>query len=212
MKKQPQSPFNRTWLSKPVIPVFWQLGPEQELLAHASLMFLQGGELAELPQMLERLKRGPTANIPVMLHIDLLAGLTSDEAGLRYLAELRHPASHNAANAAGIDGISTVRSHLVAAARRMGLASILLLFLQDGRSIERGLHIIEQSKPDMVELVPGVAALETSRQFESVNVPRIAGGLIRTVDLVHKLTSRGCAAVSTSDPKLWELNRPNPRA
>jgi glycerol uptake operon antiterminator len=207
MKKPPQSPFKRTWLSKPVIPVFWQLGPEQELLAHASLMFLQGGELAELPRMLERLKQGPTAHIPVMLHIDLLAGLTSDDAGLRYLAELRCPA-----NGAGIDGIITVRSHLVAAARRMGLASILLLFLQDGRSIERGLHIIEQSKPDMVELVPGVAALETSRQFENVTIPRIAGGLIRTVDLVHKLTSRGCAAVSTSDPKLWELNRPGPRA
>ncbi|GMV97057.1 MAG: glycerol-3-phosphate responsive antiterminator [Phycisphaerae bacterium] len=190
-----QTPVSQ-WLSKPVIPVFWHFEGREPLLAQASLLFLQGGELSELPPMLERLRSGPAADKPVMLHIDLLAGLTSDEAGLRYLAGLK-----------GIDGIITVRGHLVGAARRLGLASILLLFLQDGRSVERGLHVIQQSKPDMVELVPGVAALETAAQFRAVAVPRIAGGLVRSPDLVRRLLDGGCAAVSSSDARLWELNR-----
>jgi len=196
MKKQTRSPFVRSWLRKPVIPVFWQLEAGEDLLADASILFLQGGELAELPTMLERLRRGPTANIPVMLHIDLLAGLSSDEAGVRYIAGFE-----------GIHGIITVRSHVVSLARRHGLASILLLFLQDGRSIDRGLHLIEQSKPDMVELVPGVAALETAAQFEKVPVPRIAGGLVRTSALIHRLMDCGHAAVSTSNAELWAMNR-----
>lgn len=185
----------RAWLSRPVIPVFWELGPEAAHLPHASLLFLQGGELVELPRMLARLRGGPTAHLPVMLHIDLLAGLTSDEAGLRYLADL-----------GGVDGIITVRAHMVAAARRLGLAAILLLFLQDGRSVERGLHLIEQSRPDLVELVPGVAALELADEFARVSVPRIAGGLVRTPELVHRLLASGCAAVSTSAPDLWGMN------
>lgn len=197
MGKQPVSPRTlQTWLTKPVIPVFWQAGPDDHLLADASILFLQGGELVELEATLIRLRQGPTANTPIMLHIDLLAGLTSDEAGLRYLASLK-----------GIDGIITVRAHMVTQARRFGLASILLLFLQDGRSVERGLHVIEQSKPDMVELVPGAAALEVAGQFERIAAPRIAGGLVRTPVLVRRLIDSGCAAVSTSDSRLWDLNR-----
>jgi len=196
MKKQASPSAVRTWLSKPVIPVFWDAPPDEAPLARASLLFLQGGELSELPDRLRQLRCGPAAHVPVVLHIDLLAGLSSDEAGLRYLAGL-----------GGIQGIITVRSHLVAPARRLGLASILLLFLPDGRSVDRALHVIEQSRPDMVELVPGVAALETADQFPQVPVPRIAGGLIRTPELVRRLLESGCAAVSSSNARLWELNR-----
>ncbi len=199
MKKQAHTGSVRPWLRKPVIPVIWQTEGAEALLADASLLFLQGGELVELPSMIQQLKRGATAHIPIVLHIDLLSGLTSDEAGLRYLAEL-----------GGVDGIITVRSHLIGPARKLGLASILLLFLQDGRAVERGLHVIEQSRPDMVELVPGVAALETAAQFRNIAVPRIAGGLVRTADLVKRLMDSGCDAVSTSNAELWQLNRSRP--
>ncbi len=186
------------WLKRPVIPVFWDLAAGSEsLIARASLMFLQGGELPELAHRLAGLRRGPLSKLPLMLHIDLLQGLASDEAGVRYVANL-----------GGVDGIITVRAHMVQVARKYGLASILLLFLQDGRSIERGLHLIEQSKPDIVELVPGVAALETANDFRSLNVPLIAGGLVRRAELVDALLKGGCRSVSSSDPAMWKLNTP----
>ena len=125
-----------------------------------------------------------------------LGGLSSDEAGLRYLATLGR-----------IEGVITVRSHVASAARKLGFASILLLFLQDGRSVERGLHIVEQSRPDIIELVPGVAALETARQFEGLSIPRIAGGLVRTPSLVNQILGAGFNAVSSSQADLWPLNR-----
>lgn len=199
MKKSTRSQDIRKWLTRPIIPVVAQTAADAALVAEASLVFLQGCELAELSRILDWFKSGPAARLPIVLHIDLLAGLTSDEAGLRYLASLGR-----------VDGIITVRPHMVAAARKQGLASILLLFLQDGRAVDRGLHIIEQSQPDIVELVPGAAALEIAPQFANVPMPRIAGGLIRTADLARRLLESGCDAVSTSTADLWQLNRTAP--
>lgn len=196
MKKTTRSRDIRGWLAKPVIPVVSQTNADAALVAEASLVFLQGCELADLSRILDWFKSGPAARLPIMLHIDLLAGLTSDEAGLRYLAGLGR-----------VDGIITVRPHMVAAARKQGLASILLIFLQDGRAVDRGLHIIEQSQPDIIELVPGAAALEIAPAFANVPMPRIAGGLIRTADLVRRLLDSGCNAISTSTADLWHLNR-----
>ncbi len=187
-------PSVASWFTRPVIPVLWQ-GPRQEDLANASLVFLQGCELADLPTLLSEFSTPALARLPVLVHIDLLAGLASDEAGLRHLSTLKR-----------ITGIITVRPHIIAAARRMGFASVLLLFLQDGRAVERGLHVAEQTRPDAIELVPGVAALEMAREFSQLSIPRIAGGLIRTPELAQQLLASGYSAVSTSDPALWAMN------
>jgi len=196
MKKPTRSQSIETWLTRPIIPVVPHIVAEEDLRAGASLIFLQGCELADLTGTLDWLKGGARRDIPVAVHIDLLSGLASDEAGLRYLAGLRK-----------IDGIITVRPHLVAAARRLGLAAILLVFLQDSRAVERGLHITEQARPDAIELVPGVAALEMAREFDRVSVPRIAGGLVRTAELARRLIGAGYNAVSTSNAALWQLNQ-----
>lgn len=196
MRRQAHSQSVDRWLTKPIIPVLPHAVAEEDLLGQASLIFLQGCELGELVGMLDWLKSGPRAEIPVALHIDLLSGLTSDEAGLRYLAGLKK-----------VDAIITVRPHLIASARKLGLATILLLFLQDSRAVERGLHIIDTSRPDAIELVPGVAAMEMAREFAQVPVPRIAGGLVRTAELARRLIESGCRAVSTSNTSLWQLNQ-----
>lgn len=197
MKKNPAHPHVSDWLSQPIIPVVAQVSGDRELLGRASLIFLQGGEISDLGTTLDWLKSGPCATVPVLLHIDLLAGLSSDEAGLRYLAGMNR-----------LQGIITVRSHLVTAARRLGMAAILRLFLQDGRSVERGLHLIEQARPDVIELIPGVAAMETADRFARVTIPRIAGGLIRTADTARRIIASGCRAISTSNAELWQLNSP----
>ncbi len=187
------------YLTRPVIPYVTD-GVEHhvELLARSSIIFIGGGELAELPLLLKRLGEPPLAERPVLLHIDLLNGLSNDESGLRYIA------THER-----IDGIITVRHHLAPLARRLGLMSVVRLFLQDGRAVERGLGVIEKSKPDAVEILPGVAALEVADRFRDLPIPVIAGGLIRTPDIVHRILASGCSSVSTTNAKLWEMNLPD---
>ena len=184
-------------LSKPVIPYLTEgISKAPQDLAAASILFVSGGELAELPGLMQSLRREPFASIPVLLHIDLVNGLANDESGLRYVATLDR-----------IDGIITVRPHLAPVARKMGLLSIIRLFLQDGRAVERGLQVIERSQPDAVELLPGVAFLEVAERFVNLPLPCIAGGLIRTPQRVKQIIAAGCKAVSTTNVALWGMNR-----
>jgi glycerol uptake operon antiterminator len=187
----------QTHLTKPVIPYLTErLTRDPGDLAAANVLFVGGGELADLPAQLKALSREPLARLPVFLHIDLVEGLASDDAGLRYVATLDR-----------LDGIITVRPHLATLARKLGLKSILRLFLQDGRAVDRGLQVIERSQPDAIELLPGVAFLEVSARFCDLDLPVIAGGLIRAPETVHKILAAGANAVSTTNRSLWAMNR-----
>jgi glycerol uptake operon antiterminator len=197
VRKQAENRGISASLTRPIIPYLAEgAAGNFELLSAASLIMIGGGELAELPQLLERLSQPPLGRIAVLLHIDLVNGLSNDESGLRYVATLPR-----------LDGIVTTRHHLAPAARKLGLMSVVRLFLQDGRAVERGLQVIEKSKPDAVEVLPGVAFLQVPERFAKLPIPCIAGGLIRTPEIVKQILAAGCRAVSTSNVKLWELNR-----
>jgi glycerol uptake operon antiterminator len=186
------------YLTRPVIPYVTELAEANvPLVASASIIFIGGGELADLPALLEKLGRAPLAERPVLLHIDLLSGLANDEAGVRYVATFER-----------VDGIITVRHHLAPLARKLGLMSVVRLFLQDGRAVDRGLSVIEKSRPDAVELLPGVAVPQVAERFRDLSIPFIAGGLVRTPETVREILATGCKAVSTTNVKLWEMNAP----
>lgn len=186
------------YLTRPVIPYVTELADDTiPLIASASIIFIGGGELAGLPTLLEQLSKPPLAERPVLLHIDLLSGLANDEAGVRYVATFPR-----------LDGIITVRHHLAPLARKLGLMSVVRLFLQDGRAVDRGLSVIEKSRPDAVELLPGVAVVQVADRFRDLSIPFIAGGLVRTPETVKEILATGCKAVSTTNAKLWAMNAP----
>ena len=182
---------------KPIIPYLTEgVDRNGEIVAAASILMIGGGELAELPALLAKLQRPPFDKLPVLLHIDLVNGLANDESGLRYVATLD-----------GVDGVVTTRHHLAPLARKLGLMSVVRLFLQDGRAVERGLGVIEKSKPDAVEVLPGVAFLQVAERFNHLPIPCIAGGLIRSAEVVQQILAGGCKAISTSNVEWWKLNR-----
>jgi glycerol uptake operon antiterminator len=186
-------------LTKPVIPYLTDdVAARAADVGGASLLFLGGVELADLPRHLAALSRGPLARLPLLLHMDLVNGLANDDSGLQYLATLDR-----------VDGVVTVRQHLAPLARKLGLLSVVRLFLQDGRAVERGLQVIDRSQPDAVELLPGVAFLEVADRFRNLPTPCIAGGLIRTPAVVDRIVAAGCRAVSTTNAALWSMNRPS---
>jgi glycerol uptake operon antiterminator len=194
--KHPDNPLARH-LTKPIIPYLTEgIGQHEADIAAASLIMIGGGELAELPALLAKLQRPPFDRLPILLHIDLVNGLANDESGLKYVATLD-----------GVDGIITVRHHLAPLARKLGLMSVVRLFLQDGRAVERGLSVIDRSKPDAVEVLPGVAFLQVADRFLNLPIPCISGGLIRSPEVVNQIRAAGCRAISTSNTELWRLNR-----
>jgi len=182
-------------LRQPVIPVIWDLGRHADLIARASTTFLQGGPLAEFERILERFHAPELAGVALFAHIDLIAGLENSEAGLEYLATLGRLA-----------GIVTVHHHLAKPARRLGLLSIVRLFVSDSRAVERGLAVAGKSHADAIEILPAVAAVKVAADLNQCPLPRIAGGLCRTEADVREALASGCRAVTSTRPALWQLN------
>jgi glycerol uptake operon antiterminator len=189
-RKSIDSCFNRQ-----VIPVVWNPGANRELIARAGTVFVQGGTLADFTSCLEAFSEPSLESLPLFVHIDLLAGLENNEAGLEYLAGFER-----------ITGVVTVHHHLATNARRLGLLSVVRLFVSDSRAVERGLWVVNKSHPDAIEILPAAAAVKVAADFARCRIPRIAGGLCRTETDVQEVISSGCRAVTSTSPKLWQLN------
>jgi glycerol uptake operon antiterminator len=178
-----------------VIPVLWSPGPHRDLLSRASTVFLQGGALRDLARVLDDFRDQQLAEISLFVHIDLLAGLENSDAGLEYLAGFER-----------ITGVVTVHHHLAAQARRLGLLSVVRLFMSDSRAMDRALSIADKSRPDAIEILPAAAAPKVAGDFASCRIPRIAGGLCRNEADVDEVLASGCRAVTSTSPALWRLN------
>ena len=185
-----------TCFTKKIIPyVVDGIGDSADVIASASIVFVQVGELVDLTDLIASFEDKRLDHLTLMLHLDLVRGLANDEAALRYVAGFDR-----------VDGIVTVHHHLVAPARRLGLLSIIRLFLQDTRAIGRGVSVVEKSRPDAIELLPGIAAVEVADQFQPLHIPRIAGGLIHNLNTVQRILDSGCRAASMTNRKLWAFN------
>lgn len=180
---------------KPVIPVVWDPAADAELIARASIAFLQGGSVGDVERVLDRFSFPPLRELPLFVHVDLVAGLENSEAGIEYLASFDR-----------ITGVVTVHHHLSSAIRKAGMLSIVRLFLSDSRALDRGLSIVNKSNPDAIEILPAVVASKVANDFAGCRVPRIAGGLCRSEKDVAEVIASGCRAVTSTSPTLWKLN------
>lgn len=126
----------------------------------------------------------------VFVHIDLADGIGKDKVGLRFLSEC------------GVDGIITTRGNLVRAAKELGLITVQRIFALDSQGISGVDELVFASRPDFIEIMPGVIDKIISR-FAEGDTPVIAGGLIETKNEVTAALSCGAIAVSTGRKELW---------
>lgn len=98
-------------------------------------------------------------------------------------------------------------SQLIITGRKEGLLTVHRLFAHDSPSIETGIRVLKQSKPDFIEVLPGVALAQVVGYLrEHFQQPLIAAGLVKTVEDVRKILQAGAVAVDTSAENLWNLN------
>ncbi|WP_298338118.1 glycerol-3-phosphate responsive antiterminator [Ferrimicrobium sp.] len=149
-----------------------------------SWVFLLGGSAGEV---LGASKLLGDRGFAVFIHVDMLHGITNDSEGIRLLASFGHPA-----------GIITTHPSTVNAAKKVGLLTIERIFLLDSSSVESGLRNVARTKPDAVEVLPGVLPEQITQVADSIDVPLIAGGLITHLDQVRAALKAGALGVSTS--------------
>ncbi len=131
----------------------------------------------------------------LLLHADLVQGLKNDEHGTQFLCQDIRPA-----------GVISTRSQVIVTAKKRGLITIQRLFLLDSGALETSYKILEQTKPDFVEVLPGIMPHIITEIHEKINIPIIVGGFIRNETEIANALEAGAIAVTTSDRKLWTLN------
>jgi glycerol uptake operon antiterminator len=153
-----------------------------------AVAFVLGGSILTMDGIMAELAQGGKM---VFLHMDLIEGIGRDEAGLAYAAAHWKPA-----------GVITTRAPLVKAAKEHSLIAIQRVFLLDSGSIRSGIQLIDQCRPDFVEVMPGVIP-KAIGQFKSAGRPVIAGGMVTERSEVIEALAAGALAVSTSSRELW---------
>ena len=176
-------------------PVIAAVGNEEELsLALKSdcrVVFLLMGNVLDIGSLTRRVHESGKSCV---VHLDLIDGFSSKEIAVDALLK-----------ETGAEGIISTRGALIKRAKQLGMAAIQRGFMLDSRSLNSFEQQIQQSKPDFVEILPGLLPKVIATLKECVEVPIIAGGFIHEKEDVIAALQAGALAVSASSPKIWSV-------
>jgi len=154
------------------------------LSSNGKLVFVLFGDILTIPDIVARLKN---AGKTVMVHLDLIDGLTPRDVSVDFLAENTRA-----------DGILSTKGNLVKFAKSRGLLAIQRFFLLDSMALLN----IEKQLPldyvDAIEILPGIMPKIIKQLVGLTNKPIIAGGLISDQEDVLSALNAGAVAVSTT--------------
>lgn len=160
----------------------------------AGAVFLLGGSIMMLPEMVDEAR---AQGKRVFAHLDLLDGLGHDVAAVEWCARYAKP-----------DGLISTRAPLLRHARECGMMTIQRLFVMDSSAIAHGIKQLKQSKPDMIEVLPGLMPKAISALCAALpGAAVIAGGMITEPDEVHCALQAGAFGISSSEQRLWSYAR-----
>ena len=134
-----------------------------------------------------------SAGKKAFIHVDFAEGIGKDRYGLEFLAKQ------------GVDGILTTRTNIVKAAKEYGLITVQRFFIVDSHSLGTSVDSIKISKPDIIEIMPGVVTKKIKEFADKASMPIIAGGLVETVEEVRAALQAGADVVSTGEAELWSM-------
>ncbi|MEK4553943.1 glycerol-3-phosphate responsive antiterminator [Jeotgalicoccus sp. FSL K6-3177] len=131
---------------------------------------------------------------PLFIHTDLIKGLSNDKEAIHFIAKHLQPA-----------GIVSTKSGMIRTAKSEGLLTIMRIFLIDTSSLKNSIKHIKDSKPDAIEIMPGIAPEIVKTLREHVEQPIILGGLIWNKEHIDDAFQAGADAVSLSKEQFWDL-------
>jgi glycerol uptake operon antiterminator len=181
--------FFRALRVNPVVPAV--RGPDSALEAarageHAAI-FVLGGDIFKVLGRIGSQSRRPH----IYVNVDLVGGIAADASGLRFLSRR-------------VEGIISTHRHVIELAKTSGLITIQRLFAIDSGAVERGLKLIRRAEPEFVEILPALAYCEIAERYSAVlDLPVLAGGLLKSPEDISTILEAGAVGVSTSHQGLW---------
>jgi glycerol uptake operon antiterminator len=129
----------------------------------------------------------------VIVNIDSCDGLSQDKGGVEYLADI------------GVTSLVSTRVATIQRGNRAGLITIQKVFVTDRSTWPRSVKALEQSDPNIVQLMPAPMLSRLSTQDRKVLPPIVASGFVCNEADARDALERGAVAVSTSDAALWDM-------
>ncbi|GAA0717082.1 glycerol-3-phosphate responsive antiterminator [Clostridium malenominatum] len=162
---------------------------EEAIESPCEIIFLLTGDIFNLEQIVKKVKENEKS---IYVHIDLLDGFSRNLTTLRYINQKTN-----------LDGIITTKSSFIRPAKDMGLFTIQRLFMIDSLSLDSGIESIKVTKPDAVEILPGIMPKITEKIYHETSIPIITGGLIMDKEDVIQNLKYGAVGISTSKKEIW---------
>ena len=158
----------------------------------SKVIFLLFGSICNLQENIHLAKQHGKI---VFVHADRIEGSTPHKAFVDFII-----------NISEVDGIISTHPRLLNYAKEQGLISILRVFLLDSMAVNNSLKSIAECKPDMVEVLPGIATEGFKLIKNEYNGPLIAGGLIKSSEDVLAALTAGAIGISSSNQDLAKIN------
>ena len=130
----------------------------------------------------------------IAVHLDLVDGLKADHWGVTWLARC------------GVDAVITSHGQLMQVIRNEGVIAIHRLLLSRREHLDTAVTALNRSRPDIVEILPGVILPAINSLLPPLDVPMLAGGFIRTPLDARSVLAAGAVGVTTSSEGLWDLH------
>lgn len=138
----------------------------------------------------ERVAQAHEKNKKIFIHIDLAEGIGKDYSALIFLKN------------SNADGIISTKSAVLRMAKEQGFSTVLRVFALDSQSIKSAVETAKSTKPDFVEILPGIACKVIDR-FSDTGIPVILGGLVTEKSEVIAALDAGAVAITTGKNNLW---------
>ena len=152
---------------------------EKSFETDSQIIFILFGDICNISEIVERVKEeGRIA----MVHLDLVSGFDGREIA--------------------VDFIST-KTAQINRAKELGLYAVHRFFVLDSRSLENIRRQSAASKPDCIEILPGIMPKVIKRIVQHQHIPVIAGGLIDDKEDIMTALKAGATAISTTRQELW---------
>lgn len=153
------------------------------------VLFILYGDVLNISEIVKKAK---DAGKLVMVHMDLINGLSAKEIAADYI---RYQTA--------ADGIITTRPAMIKRAKELGLYTVLRFFVIDSMALENIHRQYANVRPDFIEVLPGVMPKIIRRICRESRIPIIAGGLIMDKEDVVTALDAGAISVSTTNQKVW---------
>ncbi|WP_367568317.1 glycerol-3-phosphate responsive antiterminator [Lacrimispora sp.] len=155
------------------------------------VVFVLFGDICNIGSIVKRIKQ---AGKVVMVHIDLITGLSSKEIAVDFIK-----------NNTEVYGIISTKPSMIKRAKELSLYTMLRIFILDSMAFENIEKQVNMVRPDMIEILPGLMPKIIRRVSRLVKVPVIAGGLISEKEDVMAALLAGAISVSSTNQDVWRL-------